>query len=385
MHARPRFPAIALRRLAALAALALPLSATAANPSSCDFSVLDAPMQSLMQQAGLTGAAVLVGRRDGVLYERYYGGYSATTVVPIASATKLLSAARITQLAVRGSLSLDAPVSTVLPQFNGLKGQMTLRQMFSHTAGYGDDEDSPVLRTNQPSLAAAVDTVACCVAMPDGWTPGAQFAYGGISMHVGGRMAEVASGQDWQQGWIDAIAQPLGITTIDWQGLGTTSNYRISGGARSNLRDYGRFLAVLVNEGIGNGHRILDTAALPSLFTDNVGGLPVAYAPPSAPPAGQLRYALGNWIESVPGADGLATHSSLGAFGFFPWLDRTRGLYGVFMIRGGANVNATARPIYLQMLDTVRALADGGTCIPVEISDAILRDGFDGSAQRTLR
>ena len=157
MHARPRFPAIALRRLAALAALALPLSATAANPSSCDFSVLDAPMQSLMQQAGLTGAAVLVGRRDGVLYERYYGGYSATTVVPIASATKLLSAARITQLAARGSLSLDAPVSTVLPQFNGLKGQMTLRQMFSHTAGYGDDEDSPVLRTNQPSLAAAVD------------------------------------------------------------------------------------------------------------------------------------------------------------------------------------------------------------------------------------
>ena len=104
MHARPRFPAIALRRLAALAALALPLSATAANPSSCDFSVLDAPMQSLMEQAGLTGAAVLVGRRDGVLYERYYGGYSATTVVPIASATKLLSAARITQLAARRAL-----------------------------------------------------------------------------------------------------------------------------------------------------------------------------------------------------------------------------------------------------------------------------------------
>ena len=377
MHARPRLSAVRPHRLAAIAALALPLFATAASRASCDLAALDAPMQSLLQQAGLSGGAVLVGRRDGVLYERYYGNYTAATVVPIASATKLLSAARIAQLAARGTLSLDATVSTVLPQFTGIKGQMTLRQMFSHTAGYGDDEDSPVLRTNQPSLAAAVDTVACCVPMPNGWTPGAQFAYGGISMHVGGRMAEVATGQDWQQGWMDAIAQPLGITTIDWQGLGTTTNYRISGGARANLRDYGRFLEMLANDGVGNGRRVLPAPALPSLFTDGVGSLPIAYAPPSAPPPGQLRYALGNWLETVPDANGFATHSSLGAFGFFPWLDRTRGVYGVFMIRGGANVNATARPIYLQMLDTVRTLVDGGGCDTIEISDAILRDGFD--------
>ncbi len=213
--------------------------------------------------------------------------------------------------------------------------------------------------------------------MPNGWTPGAQFAYGGISMHVGGRMAEVATGQDWQQGWIAAIAQPLAITTIDWQGLGLTTNYRISGGARSNLRDYGRVLQMLANDGVGNGRRVLDLAALPPLFADNVGNLPIAYAPPSAPPPGQLRYALGNWIESPLNANGLATHSSLGAFGFFPWIDRTRGLYGVFMIRGGANINATARPVYLQMIEQARMLADSGTCNPVDVSDAILRDGFD--------
>ncbi|HSX62943.1 MAG TPA: serine hydrolase domain-containing protein [Tahibacter sp.] len=374
MNFRSRIPA-ALRRRAGAAVLTL-LGTTTVR-ADCDFSPLDTAMQELLQTTGLSGGAVLVGRRDGVLHEQYFGDYTADTVVAIASATKLLSATRIAQLSARGTLALDAPVSSVLPQFTGTKGQMTLRQMFSHTAGYGDDEDSPVLRTNQPSLAAAVDTVACCVAMPNGWTPGAQFAYGGISMHVGGRMAEVATGQDWQQGWNAAIGVPLGITTIDWQGLGATSNYRISGGARSNLRDYGRLLQMLVNDGVGNGRRVLDIAALPPLFADNVGGLPIAYAPPSAPPPGQLRYALGNWIESLPDANGLATHSSLGAFGFFPWIDRPRGLYGVFMIRGGANINATARPVYLQMLGEARALVDGGACVTVEISDAILRDGFD--------
>lgn len=372
MSPRPRL--IAASAFCA-AATALLCSKTA--QADCNFSAVDTAMQQLLASANLSGGAVLVGRRDGVLHEQYFGDYDANTVVAIASATKLLSAVRINQLVARGTVSLDAPVSTLLPQFTGIKGQMTLRQMFSHTAGYGNDEDSPVLRTNQPSLAAAVDEIACCVAMPNGWSPGAQFAYGGISMHVGGRMAEVATGQDWQQGWIAAIAQPLGITTIDWQGLGPTANYRISGSARSNLRDYGRVLEMLANDGVGNGRRVLAPAALPPLFADNVGNLPIAYAPPSAPPPGQLRYALGNWIETVADANGLATHSSLGAFGFFPWIDRTRGLYGVFMIRGGTNVNATARPVYLQMMEQARALADSGTCTTTDITDAILRDGFD--------
>lgn len=345
--------------------------------AGCDFSGIDAQMQAVLDANGLAGGAVLIGRRDGVLHERFLGSYTADTVIPIASATKLLSATRIVQLVGRGMLDPDAPVSALLPQFTGIKAQMTLRQMFSHTAGYGDDEDHPVLRTSQPSLAAAVDTIACCVDQPNSWTPGAQFAYGGISMHIGGRMAEVATGENWQHGWQTAIGQVLGITSIDWQGLGPTLNYRIGGGARSSLRDYGRVLQMLVADGVGNGRRVLHPAALTLLFADQVGSLPIAYAPPSAPPPGQLRYALGNWIESVPDAAGLATHSSLGAFGFFPWLDRTRGLYGVFMLRGGATINASARPVYLQMLEDVRVLADSGACTPLRTEDPILRDTFE--------
>lgn len=151
--------------------LAAALSAllAAASAGACDFSAVDSGMQALLQQSGLDGGAVLLGRADGVLHERYFGSYSADTVVAIASATKWLSAIRIVQLAERGVLDLDAPVSGLLPQFTGTKATMTLRQMFSHSAGYGDDEDSPILRTSQPSLAHAVDQIACCIPFPQNW------------------------------------------------------------------------------------------------------------------------------------------------------------------------------------------------------------------------
>lgn len=340
---------------------------------ACDFSAVDSRMQALLQQTGLDGGAVLLGRADGLLHEAYFGSYTANTVVAIASATKWLSAIRIVQLAERGLLDLDAPVATLLPAFTGAKGTMTLRQMFSHSAGYGDDEDAPILRTGQPSLAYAVDQIACCIAFPNNWSPGAQFAYGGISMHVGGRMAEVATNTDWQQSWISAIAQPLGISTIDWQGLGATANYRISGSARSNLRDYGRVLAMLSGEGVGNGHRVLGSAALQALYADQSEGLPVAYAPPSAPAS--VHYALGNWINPAS-APALPLHHSLGAFGFFPWLDRQRGLYGVFLLRGGSGVNGVAYPAYLQMVDAARQVVDTQQCIPETIYDYIMRDDF---------
>ena len=64
------------------------------------------------------------------------------------------------QLADRAQLSLDAPLTDYLPQFTGLKGTMTVRQMFSHTAGYGDDSGDPVVFDRSITLAQAVDTIA---------------------------------------------------------------------------------------------------------------------------------------------------------------------------------------------------------------------------------
>ena len=39
------------------------------------------------------------------------------------------------------------------------------------------------------------------------------------------------------------------------------------------------------------------------------------------------HYSLGHWIEDDPAGDG--AYSSPGAFGFYPWIDTSKTLYGV--------------------------------------------------------
>jgi CubicO group peptidase (beta-lactamase class C family) len=350
-------------------------AATGAAASECAFTAAQQRFDALLAQAGLDGGAMLLGSRSGLLLERYVGSYDADTVVPVASASKLLSALRVAQLAERGALDLDAPVSAYLPQFTGTKGTMTVAQMYSHTAGYGDDSAAPILLAPNLTLAQAVDAIACCIAMPDGWSPGTQFAYGGISMHVAGRVAEVVGGGDWQAQWQQQIGAPLGITTIDWQAFNTGSNYQVAGAARSNLRDYGRVLHMLANEGWSEGARVLHPATVRAIFSDRVGALPIAYAPPSAGAA--VRYGLGNWLDATraPGAPPFA--HSLGAFGFFPFVDVQRGLFGVFMIEGAAGINTLAMPAYTEMLVSIGAELDAQACDPVERFVGVAGDGFE--------
>lgn len=136
--------------------LAAPSPATPA----CTFADARQRFAQLITDEGLPGGALLVGDRLGLRTEQYLGGYGPATVIPIASASKLLAAVRVLQLAGRGAVDLDAPLSTYLPQFTGPKGSMTLRQMFSHTAGYGDDSFAPVLVNPNLTLAEAVNQIA---------------------------------------------------------------------------------------------------------------------------------------------------------------------------------------------------------------------------------
>jgi CubicO group peptidase (beta-lactamase class C family) len=364
------------RRLVVLmvAASVLPLGARAA---SCSFDSASTAFQNFIASESLPGGAILIGTRQGLLFQRYFGSYQANTVVAIASASKLASAVRIVQLIDRGLIAAEAPVSLYLPAFTGDKASMSMRQLFSHSSGYGNDSADPILLDDSLTLAQAVDQIACCRDFPPGFTVGGQFAYGGISMHIGGRVAEVVSGQDWEQGWQAGLGAPLGISSIDWQGLGPTQNYMIAGSARSNLSDYGRLLHLLLNEGWANGRRLLPRDAVYRFWHDNVGNLPVIDPPPTATPP--VLYGLGSWLDNTrPPGDRPLIHS-LGAFGFFPWVDFREGLYGVFMIRGLPGINTRGFSVYQSMLQSIRAQATGGQCELIQTLDDIFAEGMEGS------
>jgi CubicO group peptidase (beta-lactamase class C family) len=350
-------------------------AATNVHAGTCAFNSARSAFANLIDVAGLPGGAILVGGRQGVFAEYYLGTYDANTVVPVASASKLLSATRVLQASERGEVDLDASVSTYLPEFSGDKGTMTVRQMFSHTAGYGDDTDAAILAISNITLAQAVAQIACCRPLNDGYTVGGQFSYGGISMHIAGRVIEVVESGDWQALWQQELGTPLGTSTIDWQGLGPTQNYRIAGGAQSNLRDYAQILHMLANEGRGNDQRSLRASTIRELWADNVGSLPVAYAPANVAPP--VRYGLGSWLYNDRPSTSAPLVHSLGAFGFFPWVDFERQIYGIFMIQGNTGINNVAVSVYDSMLDSIKTQFDANACTPIEWTDEIFVGEFE--------
>lgn len=365
-------------------ALCAVFAATTAAAAPCDFSPAVARAQQLMQRAGVADIGLAIGTPRGLLVKQYLhdgdgsGAYDDTVRVPLASSSKMLSGVRILQLADAGAIDLDSPVSTYLPEFTGVKGTMTMRQMFSHTAGYGDDEDSAVL-SYPITLAQDVAYIAAHVDMPYP-PPGAYFAYGGISMQVGGEVAEVQSGEDWQAGWIAHIGTPLGATSIDWQGLNATQNYRIAGGAQATLPDYAKVLAMLLGGGVGNGRRILSANAVATLAADQTRGAALAYSPPGAD--GRHAYSVGAWIEDFPPAPAAPAISSIGKFGYAPWVDFDGGFFGVIMIeQRGTTIPTMGQLSHDALVDIdadVRAAWDA-SCPLVETYDTIFRDGLDGS------
>jgi CubicO group peptidase (beta-lactamase class C family) len=370
-----------MSKLLAVFFAAMAANISAATAQTCSFAAVETRFTQLLSDAQLPGGAILIGSASGIYLERYFGSYSASTRIPIASASKLLSGVRLMQLADRAQLNLDAPLAGYLPQFTGLKGTMTVRQMFSHTSGYGDDSGDPIVFDRSITLAQAVDTIATSYPLQNGWTPGAQFAYGGVSMQIAGRIAELRGNSDWQNGWLSQTGTPLGITTINWQAFGATQNYGIAGSAQSNLRDYGRLLQMLANQGVGNGRRILSASAVTELTRDNVGSLPIAYAPPGATVANMpIKYGFGGWLQpsvNAPlGAPPLM--HSLGAFGYFPWVDFRRNIFGVFMIRGAPGINGLALPAYLDMLTALETAIATDNCPVSERTDPILTDAFEG-------
>ena len=383
----------AIRPAILLAAL---LAASASAGAACDFSAIDRRVQDLLAQDGLADGAVLIGTPRGTLFRKFYGSYDASTVIPVASASKLLAGTRILQLADRGALALDTPVSAYLGgtdyPWSAGAAPITLRQMFSHTAGYGNDSGNPDTLNPFITLAQSVQRIASNYngLAPQNYAPaGTLFAYGGVSMQIGGQVAQQVTGQDWEQSWRSDLGAPLCSSSIDWQGLvgdktHHTQNYPIAGGAESSLDDYANVLAMLASDGIGNGVRLLSPAAIATLNHSQTGNAALGYAPPAA--NGSTQYGIGAWIEPSGVSTDLPTISSIGAYGFAPWVDFSNRTFGIVMVYDSATLPAHDPGInsHLAIVDIIAALramnADGASCPVLEVRDPVFSDGWELAA-----
>ena len=293
-----------------------------------NFDAVDAFVESLLREVPLAGAALVVSRGERVVHARSYGALTLEARLPVASASKWVSAAIIATLIDDGTLHLDERASDYIGSFGDDKATITLRQLLAHTSGLPKGE-APCVSDAASTLEACADAIAH---LPMSAMPGVQFAYGENSYQVAGRMAEVATGTAWHDLFIERIAAPLGMTATDYamrsvdDGIVPIANPRISSGLRSTARDLSYYTRMMASGGAG----VLRPETIALMFEDQTFGAPVTFSPNLFPGQG---YGLGVWRERVNEWGRAIQVSSPGAFGTTPWVDVELGLGGVFICR----------------------------------------------------
>ncbi|HXH17647.1 MAG TPA: serine hydrolase [Chitinophagales bacterium] len=277
----------------------------------------------------ITGPSELIIVKDGkVIYKKNYGGLipgSYRDKVRTASSSKWLTAATLLALVDEGLISLDDAIGKYLPNFKGDKASITVRQLLSHTSGL--PPYSVYLKDASLSLAQSVDSIASRVNLVA--EPGTEFSYGGVSYQVAARIAEVTSGKDWESLFNEKIALPCEMHSTDF---GNQRAKNIADGAYSTADDFSKFLSMLLNKGKYNGKKVLSTAMVKEMLSDQTGSLPSGYTPYRFKSAKQSGfYGLGIWLDRILVSDSSATEvSSQGAKGFTPWINLCKNLAGVY-------------------------------------------------------
>ncbi|NOK36572.1 hypothetical protein D7W79_29605 [Corallococcus exercitus] len=239
-----------------------------------------------------------IGDGAGPLYAIPRGsGVTATTVMPIASASKWLYAGAYVQSRGYANLTADE------------------KKRLNFTSGYIDE--------NTTLCGDAGTTVSECYGS----------AYKNVTyrplqngrfFYNGGHMQKLA---------LDDIGARRGTglaSVMDWLNaqLGTTlpesdSAVAPAGGFSSSAAQYRVFLMKLINNQYALSSQ-LTVDAVPAW----PGGANVSSTPWTG---GEAYYGLGHWIEGEPvnGVWTLTGHSSAGAFGFYPWVNAARNRYMV--------------------------------------------------------
>jgi CubicO group peptidase (beta-lactamase class C family) len=306
-----------------------------------NFTAVENKIKGWIDTGYYKGASIIVVKNDSTIYEKYFGNYDTGTVVFIASAGKWLAAATIAAVVEEGKLHWNDKVNKWLPEFKNVKGEATLAQLLSHTAGYPDyqpnDKPIDIYQTLPASVAQIVD-------LPADTLPGTKFRYGGLAMNVAGRMAELATGKDWETIFQEKIAILLAMHSTHFTPVDSSGGHApmLGGGARSTLHDYANFLSMIMHNGMFNGKRILSVNAIKTMQANQVGKALVNPDEFVEHARGSLRkdiYGLGEWREEVNAKGDATLVSSPSWAGAYPWIDKKHNLYGFFLTHIGQSKN----------------------------------------------
>ena len=379
---------------------------------------------ALVDDAQLAGVVTLIARRGEVVNFDAYGKLDASTDVPVqkdsifrlASMTKPIIGAAMMMLWEEGKWALDDPVAKHIPEFEGLKVRvkdgdpvaqatpMTMRQLMSHSAGFGRLAEYQDTSPRDDPRAAALgpgsvlrrgdlkDMIATLAKLPLSFQPGTQWRYG-PSVDIQGYVIEQLSGQGLDEFLQQRLFGPLGmVDTGFW--VAPANGHRVSrihkyddagkitvagesnsfntakpkflsggGGLVGTAQDYWRFAQMILDGGEFGGRRYLKASTVELMHTNVLApGVEVTlYFPDTVGLGFGMDFAIVQDPVAAKTSQGVESFYWGGAFGTWFWIDPINQLIVVGLIQNMAGSQTaagnpavrelSARAVYAAMTD----------------------------------
>jgi len=319
--------------------------------SSSVLAAASSELEAEVSEQRIAGGMHMVLRHGGVVHFAIAGvsdiddktPMKADTIMRIYSMSKPITSVAAMKLWEAGRFRLDDPLQKYIPAFKDARvlvendGKTTLaaldrpilvRDLFRHSSGYSygsgavktfHDKLGMLYRDRgmfppAMSIAEAADVLA---RIPLLHQPGERFTYG-LNTDLLGRLIEIWSKQPLDEYLADSVFRPLGMIDSGFHvpedkakrfaschasedGALIIADKAISspylskpaflsggGGLVSTMEDYARFCQMLVNGGSLDGKRLLQSATVQLMFTNQLG-----------PASGDTRFGLGFAVQEI--------------------------------------------------------------------------------------
>ncbi len=356
---------------------------------------IDQVLRQAVTANEVPGVVAMAATDQGIIYEGAFGrrelGQDAAmtpdTVVWIASMTKALTATAAMQLVERGQLQLDAPAADVLPELSQAQvldgfdasGQprlraprraMTLKHLLTHTAGFSYEMwSADIVKYQEVTGTPGITTCEnAALTTPLLFDPGERWDYG-INIDWVGKMVEAVSGRRLGDYLQKNLFTPLGMHSTSFK-LSPSQRARLAsihareadstlavfpfeipqepefemggGGLYGTAQDYLRFTQMLLHRGTFNGNQVLQPETVETMSQNHIGDVDCVELQTVVPslshnanffPGMQQKWGLSFLINTALTPHGRSPGSLAwaGLANTFFWIDRTKGVTGVFM------------------------------------------------------
>lgn len=357
---------------------------------------LDRVLQRAVASGAAAGIVGAVGSREGISYLGAHGtkainapaAMTTDTIFRIFSMTKAITGIAAAKLVERGRLDLDAPVSSILPEFGALqvlegfdgdtpilrapKTQATVRQLATHTSGlvyelWNENIAKYLAVTGQPGFLSGTKLG---ISYPLAFDPGTRWDYG-VGIDWLGLVIEQISGKRLDRFFADEIFAPLAMADTGFEcppekrhrltsvharqsdgslvaiALDPPHNPEVFGGGYglySTASDYMRFLRMLLNGGTLDGVQILKPATVNYVLENHIDDLEVVNLVSCNAavtfdaeffPGMSKKHSLATMINMEParGMRGANSHCWAGALNTYFWFDPLANMAGIVLMQ----------------------------------------------------